>query len=180
MGAGLPLQRQQQQLQHAVSDRLAGQLEGAALALADCETDDEARAFCCASRAAGVPVNVIDKPAYCQFQFGSIVNRSPVIVSISTDGAAPILAQAIRQRIEADRVVISIHDNGTGMTEAQRAHLFVPFHTSKKEGLGLGLIICKRIIESYQGTIWAEQVAQGAVLAFSLPLHPQADQGAQP
>ena len=74
---------------------------GAAMALADCETDAEARAFSCAAAAAGVPVNVIDKPRYCQFQFGSIVNRSPVIVSISTDGAAPILAQAIRQRIEA-------------------------------------------------------------------------------
>lgn len=77
-----------------------GIFTGASLALADCETDDEARAFFCAARAAGVPVNVIDKPAFCQFQFGSIVNRSPVIVSISTDGAAPILAQAIRQRIE--------------------------------------------------------------------------------
>ncbi len=74
--------------------------EGASLALGDCEGEDEARAFFCAARAAGVPVNVIDKPAFCQFQFGSIVNRSPVIVSISTDGAAPILAQAIRQRIE--------------------------------------------------------------------------------
>jgi len=77
-----------------------GVFEGASLALADCEGEDEARAFFCAARAAGVPVNVIDKPAFCQFQFGSIVNRSPVIVSISTDGAAPILAQAIRQRIE--------------------------------------------------------------------------------
>ena len=73
---------------------------GAALALADCETEAEAHAFYTAAVAAGVPVNVIDKPAYCQFQFGSIVNRSPVIVSISTDGAAPILAQAIRRRIE--------------------------------------------------------------------------------
>ncbi|WP_454744356.1 siroheme synthase CysG [Ciceribacter selenitireducens] len=72
----------------------------AALALADCETDEDARAFFTAAVAAGVPVNIIDKPAYCQFQFGSIVNRSPVIVSISTDGAAPILAQAIRRRIE--------------------------------------------------------------------------------
>jgi uroporphyrin-III C-methyltransferase/precorrin-2 dehydrogenase/sirohydrochlorin ferrochelatase len=72
----------------------------AALALADCETDEEARVFFAAAVAAGVPVNIIDKPAYCQFQFGSIVNRSPVIVSISTDGAAPILAQAIRRRIE--------------------------------------------------------------------------------
>ncbi|NVD40455.1 siroheme synthase [Ensifer sp. HO-A22] len=75
-------------------------LAGAALAIADCETEEEAQAFCQAARDAGVPANVIDKPAYCQFQFGSIVNRSPVVVSISTDGAAPILAQAIRRRIE--------------------------------------------------------------------------------
>jgi len=73
---------------------------GAAIAIADCEGDDEAEAFFAAARMAGVPVNVIDKPAFCQFQFGSIVNRSPVVVSISTDGAAPILAQAIRRRIE--------------------------------------------------------------------------------
>jgi uroporphyrin-III C-methyltransferase / precorrin-2 dehydrogenase / sirohydrochlorin ferrochelatase len=73
---------------------------GAAVALGDVESDDEARAFAGAARAAGVPVNVIDKPAFCQFQFGSIVNRSPVVIGISTDGAAPILAQAIRRRIE--------------------------------------------------------------------------------
>ena len=73
---------------------------GAAIALADLEDDEQARAFYCAGRAAGVPVNVIDKPAFCQFQFGSIVNRSPVIIGISTDGAAPILGQAIRRRIE--------------------------------------------------------------------------------
>lgn len=72
----------------------------AALALADAETDDEARAFYCAAVAKGVPVNVIDKPAFCQFQFGSIVNRSPVVIGISTDGAAPILGQAVRRRIE--------------------------------------------------------------------------------
>ncbi|MGE3916922.1 MAG: siroheme synthase CysG [Hyphomicrobiaceae bacterium] len=75
-------------------------LHGAAIALADAETEEEAQAFHDAARAAGVPVNVIDKPAYCQFQFGSIVNRSPVVVAISTDGAAPILGQAIRRRIE--------------------------------------------------------------------------------
>jgi len=74
-------------------------LSGAALAIGDCE--DDAGAFSTAARAAGVPVNVIDRPEFCQFQFGSIVNRSPVVVAISTDGAAPILAQAIRRRIEA-------------------------------------------------------------------------------
>lgn len=73
---------------------------GAAIAVADCDDETEARLFFEAAQRAGVPVNVIDKPAFCQFQFGSIVNRSPVVVSISTDGAAPILAQAIRRRIE--------------------------------------------------------------------------------
>ena len=75
-------------------------LAGASLALADAETEAEAEDFYAAAVEAGVPVNVIDKPAYCQFQFGSIVNRSPVVVSISTDGAAPILGQAVRRRIE--------------------------------------------------------------------------------
>jgi len=73
---------------------------GAALAVGDCDTDGDAEAFHRAAIAAGTPVNVIDKPAFCQFQFGSIVNRSPVIVAISSDGAAPILAQAIRRKIE--------------------------------------------------------------------------------
>lgn len=70
------------------------------IAICDAETDGEAQAFFCAARAAGVAVNVIDKPAWCEFQFGSIVNRSPAVISISTDGAAPILGQAIRRRIE--------------------------------------------------------------------------------
>ncbi|MEF2073956.1 siroheme synthase CysG [Consotaella aegiceratis] len=73
---------------------------GAAIAIGDCEDEDEAAAFAAAARTAGVPVNVIDRPAFCDFRFGSIVNRSPVVVGISTDGAAPILGQAIRRRIE--------------------------------------------------------------------------------
>jgi uroporphyrin-III C-methyltransferase/precorrin-2 dehydrogenase/sirohydrochlorin ferrochelatase len=71
-----------------------------ALAVGDCETEEEARCFHDHAKAAGVPVNVIDKPTFCQFKFGSIVNRSPVVIGISTDGAAPILGQAIRRRIE--------------------------------------------------------------------------------
>ena len=75
-------------------------LEGKRIAICDAETDDEAEAFQAAAQAVGVPFNVIDKPEYCGFLFGSIVNRSPAVISISTDGAAPILGQAIRRRIE--------------------------------------------------------------------------------
>jgi uroporphyrin-III C-methyltransferase/precorrin-2 dehydrogenase/sirohydrochlorin ferrochelatase len=48
-----------------------------------------------------VPVNVIDRPAFCDFSFGAIVNRSPLVIGISTEGAAPVFAQAIRAKIEA-------------------------------------------------------------------------------
>ena len=74
---------------------------GAAIAVADCADDEEAAQFAAAARAAGVPVNVIDRPAFCDFSFGAIVNRSPLVIGISTDGASPVFGQAIRAKIEA-------------------------------------------------------------------------------
>jgi uroporphyrin-III C-methyltransferase/precorrin-2 dehydrogenase/sirohydrochlorin ferrochelatase len=76
-------------------------LPGAAVAIGAFEADDAARKFSEAARAAGVPVNVIDKPGFCDFSFGAIVNRSPLVIGISTDGAAPVFAQAIRAKLEA-------------------------------------------------------------------------------
>jgi uroporphyrin-III C-methyltransferase/precorrin-2 dehydrogenase/sirohydrochlorin ferrochelatase len=76
-------------------------LLAAAIAIGACEDDAQAALFAAAARAAGTPVNVIDKPAFCDFAFGAIVNRSPLVVGISTDGAAPVFAQAIRAKIEA-------------------------------------------------------------------------------
>ena len=52
------------------------------------------------ARAMGVPVNVPDKPALCSFYLGSIVDRDPVIMAISTGGFAPVLAQRLRAAIE--------------------------------------------------------------------------------
>lgn len=79
----------------------AADLERAALALADLGDRRERERFTAAARAAGCPVNQIDKPADSDFQFGSIVNRSPVVIGISTDGGAPMLGQSIRARIES-------------------------------------------------------------------------------
>jgi uroporphyrin-III C-methyltransferase/precorrin-2 dehydrogenase/sirohydrochlorin ferrochelatase len=79
----------------------AENLNDAAIAVGAFEDDEGAAAFAAAARAAGVPVNVIDKPAFCDFSFGAIVNRSPLVIGISTDGAAPVFAQAIRAKLEA-------------------------------------------------------------------------------
>lgn len=73
---------------------------GKAIAIGAISNIDEARAFRCAAKAAGVPVNLVDRPQLCDFSFGSIVNRSPLVISISTDGAAPVFGQAIRALIE--------------------------------------------------------------------------------
>src|SRR6478752_1051519 len=65
-------------------------LKDAAIAVGAFEDDQGAAEFAAAARTAGVPVNVIDKPAFCDFSFGAIVNRSPLVIGISTDGAAPV------------------------------------------------------------------------------------------
>jgi uroporphyrin-III C-methyltransferase/precorrin-2 dehydrogenase/sirohydrochlorin ferrochelatase len=79
----------------------AADFENAALVVGAADNKPEAARIFYAARHAGAPVNVIDKPQFCSFQFGAIVNRSPLVVGISTDGAAPVFAQAIRSRIEA-------------------------------------------------------------------------------
>ena len=76
-------------------------LDGTAIAIGDFSDELEAARFAKAARAAGVPVNVIDKPKFCDFAFGAIVNRSPLVIGISTDGAAPVFGQAIRAKLEA-------------------------------------------------------------------------------
>ena len=79
----------------------AADLNGAAVAVGDLADRDDALRFVAAARAAGVPVNMIDHTELCDVQFGTIVNRSPIVIAISTDGAAPMLGQSIRARIES-------------------------------------------------------------------------------
>ena len=76
-------------------------LAGAALlflATGDTAEDDRAATL---ARAAGVPVNVVDRPDACDFIVPALVNRAPVAVAISTAGTAPVLARLVRARIEA-------------------------------------------------------------------------------
>jgi uroporphyrin-III C-methyltransferase / precorrin-2 dehydrogenase / sirohydrochlorin ferrochelatase len=71
------------------------------IAVGDFTDPAACHAFRAAARAAGAAVNVIDQPEFCDFAFGSIVNRSPLVIAVSTDGAAPVFGRALRTRIEA-------------------------------------------------------------------------------
>ena len=77
----------------------ADDLAGAALLIhGDSEGAEE---FVAAGHAVGVPVNVIDNPEHSDFTFGTIVNRSPLVMAISSGGGAPMLGQSVRERLEA-------------------------------------------------------------------------------
>jgi uroporphyrin-III C-methyltransferase/precorrin-2 dehydrogenase/sirohydrochlorin ferrochelatase len=73
---------------------------GAALAFAACRREEDDRRVAEMARAAGVPVNVADRPELCDFIMPSIVDRAPMIVAVSSSGASPILARMIRARLE--------------------------------------------------------------------------------
>jgi uroporphyrin-III C-methyltransferase/precorrin-2 dehydrogenase/sirohydrochlorin ferrochelatase len=75
-------------------------LAGATLAVAASDDEEECAVFVAAARAQGVIVNAVDRPHLCDVQFGAVVNRSPLVVGISTGGAAPVFGQAVRSRIE--------------------------------------------------------------------------------
>ncbi|WP_269716794.1 PAS domain S-box protein [Caulobacter sp. NIBR2454] len=66
--------------------------------------------------------------------------------------------------------VVKVTDTGTGLSESVIANLFQPFITTKPAGMGVGLSICRTIIEAHGGRIWAEPNPQGgAVFMFTLP-----------
>lgn len=70
----------------------------------------------------------------------------------------------------ADSVLVAVGDSGPGFAPLNAEHLFEAFHTTKANGLGLGLSICRSIIETNGGRLWASpNLPRGAVFQFTLP-----------
>jgi len=88
------------EIRHIQATFDVGQLAGATLVIA--ATDDEAvnTVVSDAAKAQNIPVNVVDAPSLCTFTMPSIVDRSPVVIAISSNGAAPVLARLIRAKLE--------------------------------------------------------------------------------
>ncbi len=92
--------RDHDNLEHIPHCPRAEDFAGAALAYAACRDKADDERIAAMARAAGVPVNVADRPELCDFIMPSIVDRAPLVVAISSSGASPILARMIRARLE--------------------------------------------------------------------------------
>jgi len=68
-----------------------------------------------------------------------------------------------------DRVMVSVADTGTGVNSQDADRMFNPLFTTKSDGMGMGLSICRAIIEAHEGRLWfAPNTPRGVVFQFTL------------
>jgi len=80
----------------------------------------------------------------------------------------------VQTAVSDGNVLAAVSDCGMGIEPAKAEQLFKPFHTTKANGMGMGLAISRSIIESFGGKLWAESNAEGgAIFSFSLPVRSQ-------
>jgi signal transduction histidine kinase len=73
--------------------------------------------------------------------------------------------------ISSEGVLVGIADSGPGLTPAGLERLFEAFYTTKPTGLGVGLPICRAIVEAHGGRLWATaNVPRGAIFQFTVPM----------
>jgi PAS domain S-box-containing protein len=117
--------------------------------------------------AAGLPPVVGDQIALQQVVVNLLVNGSQAMAG--QRGARELTLRALRDG--EDRILVEVGDAGPGIAEADLDRLFQPFFTTKEDGMGMGLAICRSTIESHGGRLWAENTAgAGATFRFTLPV----------
>jgi signal transduction histidine kinase len=107
---------------------------------------------------------------------GDRVQLQQVLLNLITN-AIQAMATENEQRVlcvkseahEGDRVVVSVADTGTGIGAQDVDRVFNPLFTTKSDGMGMGLSICRAIIEAHEGRLWVgPNTPRGAVFRFSL------------
>jgi signal transduction histidine kinase len=103
------------------------------------------------------------------------VQISQVVLNLARNSITAMRESKIQKlTIEVIRsgrsVRVYVRDTGHGIPPEQYKYLFQPFHTTTTEGMGIGLSLCRSIIEAHEGRIWAETKKNGAVFVFQLPI----------
>ena len=96
------------------------------------------------------------------------------IQAMGESGMALRELQIATEANRSDGVLVSVRDSGPGIRPESIERLFDPFYTTKQAGMGMGLAICRSIVEGHGGRIWATaNVPRGAAFHFTLPAAPE-------
>lgn len=113
-----------------------------------------------------MPLVTGDRIQLSQVLLNLILNAADAMATNAPDARRLYISTQANQ----DAVLFAVRDEGPGLSENMDA-LFEPFYTTKPQGLGMGLAICRSIIEAHGGRIWAENhPVKGAVFCFEIPI----------
>jgi C4-dicarboxylate-specific signal transduction histidine kinase len=109
------------------------------------------------------------------------VQLQQVLLNLVTNAIDAMIGIENRERLlvvgatlcDCDEIEICIRDSGVGIDDDNMPHLFDAFFTTKPHGMGMGLSICRSIVEGHRGRLWAERGRpDGAAFFVRLPAHP--------
>jgi signal transduction histidine kinase len=108
---------------------------------------------------------------------GDRVQLQQVVINLATNGIQAMAGVdttrvlSLRSRRSGDKqVVVEVEDRGGGIDSAIGDRLFEPFYTTKPDGIGIGLAICRSIIDAHGGRLWFTRREIGTTFHFALPL----------
>ena len=111
-----------------------------------------------------------DRVQLQQVLLNLIMNGVEAMRGVTERTREPTVSSALA---EPSSVLVAIEDTGTGLNPAVADRMFRPFFTTKPEGTGMGLAICRSIVEAHGGRLWVSQRApapHGADVRFTVPL----------
>jgi len=119
-----------------------------------------------------------DDVHYVPLVFADRIQLQQVILNLMMNAieAMSEVSDATRQLLicsgvdESKHVLVAVRDSGPGLDAKSLEHLFEPFYTTKPQGMGMGLPICRSIVEAHGGRLWARaNEDRGATFQFTLP-----------
>jgi signal transduction histidine kinase len=92
------------------------------------------------------------------------------VQAMSGDGDSRRELRITAETDEAEGVRVGVRDTGPGLATESLSRLFEPFYTTKAEGTGMGLAICRSIVEAHGGRLWATACEpHGTLFQFTIP-----------
>jgi C4-dicarboxylate-specific signal transduction histidine kinase len=121
-----------------------------------------------ASLKEGLPRVMADRVQLQQVIFNLVTNA---IEAMSSTAAGSRVLRLRSEETETGECIVAIEDSGPGIEPETLKRIFEPFFTSKSKGMGMGLSICRSIVEAHGGRLWVTgNTPRGAVFQFVLPV----------